>query len=179
MFLLCDIESMLAADAQCRGLVFQVDENLQNDVWVGDTVRLRQVILNLLSNAFKFTPRRGTVRLTVTELPSTKSESTLKIRVTDTGIGILPEDQERIFRSFEQVGSDAAKSQGTGLGLAISQNIVQLMGGEIVLKSEFGKGSDFSFSITLPKGSYQNLRRRPRKKPACMGLPFSWRRITI
>lgn len=168
--LLCDIESMLAADAQCRGLVFQVDENLQNDVWVGDTVRLRQVILNLLSNAFKFTPEGGTVRLTVTELPSTKSESTLKIRVTDTGIGILPEDQERIFRSFEQVGSDAAKSQGTGLGLAISQNIVQLMGGEIVLKSEFGKGSDFSFSITLPKGELSKPPEAPAEETSLHGV---------
>lgn len=168
--LLCDIESMLAADAQRRGLVFQVEANLQNDVWVGDTVRLRQVILNLLSNAFKFTPERGTVRLTVSELSSMKSESLLNIRVTDTGIGILPEDQERIFRSFEQVGSDAAKSQGTGLGLAISQNIVQLMGGEIILKSVFGKGSDFSFSITLPKGKLSKLPEAPAKETSLHGV---------
>ena len=169
--LLTDIESMLVSEAERRGLVFRVESNLQDDVFIGDTVRLRQVILNLLSNAFKFTPEGGTVRFRVSELSSTETEGTLLIQVIDTGVGILPEDQERIFRSFEQVGSDMAKSQGTGLGLAISQSIVELMGGKIYLKSEYGKGSEFGFSITLPKGKLlKTVKAAPEEENRLQGI---------
>ena len=74
------------------------------------------------------------------------------ICIQDTGIGIAQEEQQRIFKSFEQLGSNYSKSQGTGLGLAISKNIIQLMGGELQLKSELDQGSEFYFTITCPKG---------------------------
>ncbi|MGI6200074.1 MAG: PAS domain-containing protein [Christensenellales bacterium] len=150
--LLCDIESMLATDAQRRGLQFLVESDQRDQVYVGDNIRLRQVILNLLSNAFKFTPEGGTVRLSLMGGEQTESKGTFTVRVEDSGIGISPEDRERIFMSFEQVGSNSAKSQGTGLGLAISRSIVRLMGGELLLRSERGKGSVFYFTVTLPKG---------------------------
>ena len=150
--MICDIESMLNADAVRRGLDFRVESSFSDEVFVGDNIRLRQVILNLLSNAFKFTPEGGSVLLRITETSSTDVDGTLLIEVIDTGIGISEEHQKRVFRSFEQVGTNAARSQGTGLGLPISSSIVQLMGGTLVLKSEPGKGSEFSFYISMPKG---------------------------
>jgi len=150
--LLCDIESMLTTDAERRKIHFQVESDLRGEVYMGDTIRLRQVILNLLSNAFKFTPEGGTVRLCVDGDSDTDTERTLTVKVIDTGVGISSENQQRIFRSFEQVGTSTSKSQGTGLGLPISRSIVRLMGGDLLLESEPGKGSTFYFTITLPKG---------------------------
>jgi signal transduction histidine kinase len=150
--LLCNIESMLTTDAERRQIHFQVDSDLRDEVYLGDNIRLRQVILNLLSNAFKFTPEGGTVRLCVEGASDTDTERTLTVKVIDTGVGISAENQQRIFRSFEQVGTSTAKSQGTGLGLAISRSIVRLMGGDLFLESELGKGSTFYFTITLEKG---------------------------
>lgn len=150
--LLDDIESMLATDAERREIHFQVECDLQSDIYVGDSIRLRQVILNLLSNAFKFTPPDGTVRLCINGEFETETEQTLTVKVIDTGVGISAEDQKRIFRSFEQLGASASKIQGTGLGLAISRSIVQLMGGELLLNSKPNKGSTFYFAVTLLKG---------------------------
>lgn len=150
---LCDdIESMLIQDAGRKGLCFQLETHIESDVVVGDPIRLRQVILNLLSNAFKFTPSGGTVKVTLTEDEKREKDAVFTIHVTDTGEGIAKENQQRIFKSFEQLGSNYSKSQGTGLGLTISSNIVQLMGGELKVESEPGKGSDFYFTVTLPKG---------------------------
>ena len=168
--LLCDIESMLTAEAERRELTFRVEKNLQDDVFIGDTVRLRQVILNLLSNAFKFTPSGGTVWLRVTEPSFTETTGNVLVQVIDTGIGISEENQKRIFRSFEQVGPNATKCQGTGLGLAISRNIIKLMGGEILVKSELGKGSEFSFSISMLKGELHEL---PETKTNAKEISFT------
>lgn len=153
--MLCDIESMLASDAARKELTFQVESRLKDEVLVGDSIRLRQVILNLLSNAFKFTPAHGHVRLVMTQTASDGDRASYTVRVIDNGIGIAREDQERIFLSFEQIGSNVAKSQGTGLGLAISKNIVELMGSQLKLKSALGQGSEFYFTFTLPIGELE------------------------
>lgn len=150
--MLGDINSMLAQEAANHGLKFTLEQAFTDDVLVGDAIRLRQVLINLLSNAFKFTPSGGRVLAQVQEDSSTEETATVTFRVADNGIGISKEDQKRIFQSFEQLGSHYAKSQGTGLGLAISQSIVRLMGGELQLESEPGKGSAFSFTITFAKG---------------------------
>lgn len=164
--LLGDIESMLTQNAQKKGVKLELEKSIQNDVVVGDAIRLRQVLLNLLSNAFKFTPRGGIVAVSITEDRQTEKNVVFTVRVTDNGAGIAQEDQMRIFKSFEQLGSNYSKSQGTGLGLAISSSIVSLMGGELKLKSEPGKGSEFYFTVTLPKGQLkkkQVFRQKPEK----------------
>lgn len=149
--LAAEIENIMGTDAVIKGLHFELTKSFQHDVVAGDAIRLRQVILNLLSNAFKFTPSGGSVRLLVQETGSNGEDVTFCFQVEDTGVGIAAEDQQRIFDSFEQVGSNVSKSQGTGLGLSICKNIVQLMGGELLLTSEPGVGSRFTFTVTLPK----------------------------
>ena len=147
----------MTEEAAKKQLEFKLEKKIQDDVLIGDAIRLRQVILNLLSNAFKFTPGGGSVRLSVMEEPSADGTAVFAFRVADTGVGIAQEDQNRIFASFEQVGPNIAKSQGTGLGLTISSNIVQLMGGELKLKSEYGAGSEFYFTIPLPIGRHNDI----------------------
>jgi signal transduction histidine kinase len=112
---------------------------------VGDERKVRQVLLNLLSNAVKFTPPRG--RIVVAATPA---NGTVEVSVSDTGIGIAPEDHEAIFEEFRQVGTDyARKREGTGLGLSLAKRFVDLHGGRIWVKSEVGKGSTFTFTLPV------------------------------
>ncbi len=150
--LLADLQSMMAAEAARRGVRLEADIQVEHGALTGDAIRLRQVLINLLSNAIKFTPPGGLVRLLVRESAAEAGNITLDFRVADTGAGIPAQDQERIFRAFEQAGSNRSRSQGTGLGLSISNSIVRLMGGTLQLRSEPGQGSEFYFSITLPEG---------------------------
>lgn len=145
-----ELGSMMAAEAARRGLSYVVENGACQDWLAGDSIRLEQVLTNLLSNAFKFTPAGGEVRLDIACVRADEKEAALRFQVSDTGPGIPREAQERIFEPFEQSGTDRSKSQGTGLGLAISRNIVRLMGGDITLESEAGKGSAFTFTVTLP-----------------------------
>src|SRR5262249_32497156 len=111
-----------------------------------DPGRFKQVLFNLLSNAVKFTPEGGTVGTKA----GVAEDGWVEIAVTDTGIGIKPEDHERIFAEFQQIDSGyARKQQGTGLGLALVRNFVRLMGGDITVQSELGQGS--TFTIRLPR----------------------------
>jgi len=120
---------------------------------IGDDQRLAQVIANLLTNASKFTPDDGKIKLTVRTVQSETDHVTLKIEVTDNGIGITEDHQRKLFRSFEQAdGSIARKYGGTGLGLAISKRIVELMGGAITVESEPGVGSKFTVSVRMKRG---------------------------
>ena len=112
--------------------------------FVGDERKVRQVLLNLLSNAVKFTPEGGRDRRCARRRPTARVE----ISVSDTGIGIAPEDQEAIFEEFRQVGTDyARKREGTGLGLALARRFVELHGGRIWVKSAVGEGSTFTFTL--------------------------------
>ena len=122
-----------------------VDERLGD--FVGDERKIKQVLLNLLSNAVKFTPEGGRIGINARQ-----ADGSVEISVSDTGIGIAPEDQARIFEEFRQVGSDYAhKVEGTGLGLTLAKKFVELHGGKIWVESEVGKGSTFRF--TLPERS--------------------------
>jgi len=115
----------------------------------GDPIRLRQVLGNLVNNAVKFT-ESGAVLLAVSVVPGDAAEAMLEFSVTDTGVGVAPEEQKRIFEAFEQAdGSVTRKFGGTGLGLAISRQLVELMRGTMGLTSEAGRGSRFSFRIPV------------------------------
>jgi signal transduction histidine kinase/ActR/RegA family two-component response regulator len=114
-----------------------------------DEKRLRQVLINLLGNAIKFTDR-GQVTLKVGTVESSDIECRLRFQVEDTGIGMNPEQLEKIFLPFEQVSDAQRQAEGTGLGLAISQEIVELMGSQFEVTSQPGKGSQFAFEVTVP-----------------------------
>lgn len=154
--MLDELESMMQPEAERQGLILQTRFSVAHADLSGDVVRLSQVLTNLLSNSVKFTPRGGTVELDVQELAADEDGATFRFRVADDGVGIAPEDHERIFGAFEQSGTVTSRSQGTGLGLPISRSIVQLMGGDLTLESAPGKGSALSFQITLPFGTPQN-----------------------
>jgi signal transduction histidine kinase len=116
---------------------------------MGDPMRLRQVLLNLLSNALKFTTS-GSVTLRVGVLVQRQQHVQLCVDVVDTGIGIAPEQQERIFEPFTQAdGSITRRFGGTGLGLSIVKRLVELMGGRLELHSQPGQGSTFRFVVAL------------------------------
>jgi signal transduction histidine kinase/DNA-binding response OmpR family regulator len=133
-------------------LLVVIDENIPNRL-VGDEQRFAQVITNLLSNAVKFTPENGFIRLATHLLGEENSVCTVKIEVTDTGIGISPEQQTLLFTSFQQADNSISRNfGGTGLGLAISKRIVELMGGKIWIESEIGKGATFAFTVQLARG---------------------------
>lgn len=147
--MLGEIQTMMETEATQRGLTCAVEKTVIHGQLLGDSIRLRQVLTNLLSNAFKFTPEGGTVQLRVTEQSSTEKEASFFFQVIDNGSGIPQEDQLRIFESFEQVGTSQAKSQGTGLGLPISSNIVRSMGGVLQVQSQLNEGSEFFFTVPL------------------------------
>ncbi|MDR3121771.1 MAG: response regulator, partial [Clostridiales bacterium] len=120
---------------------------------VGDDQRLSQVIANLLSNAVKFTPEGGSIRLAADVDAAERDFFTLRIAVTDTGIGISEEQQARLFNSFEQAETGTSrKFGGTGLGLAISKRIVEMMGGTIRIESTLGEGATFLFTVRMERG---------------------------
>jgi len=112
-----------------------------------DERKVRQVVLNLLSNAIKFTPEGGHI-----EVGAVPKAGFVQVSVTDTGIGIAPEDQEKVFEEFRQVGTAAKKVEGTGLGLALCRKFVELHGGKIWVKSQFGEGSTFTFTVPVRRG---------------------------
>jgi CheY-like chemotaxis protein/anti-sigma regulatory factor (Ser/Thr protein kinase) len=119
---------------------------------IGDSIRLQQVITNLLSNAFKFT-QNGTILLRVAEESSVGGQVRLKIVVSDTGIGIPADQIQRLFQPFSQVENEDRRAQGTGLGLVICQRLVHLMQGEIHVDSESGKGTNFTCTVLLQSRS--------------------------
>jgi CheY-like chemotaxis protein len=148
-----DLFGVVAADKDIE-LLHWVDDDVPAVVKLDDA-RLRQVLVNLISNAVKFT-EKGSVAVDLRVEPAGAAASNvcrLKFSVRDTGIGIAPEDQVRLFKPFTQVDdSNARRFGGTGLGLSISRNLVQLMGGEISIESVPGQGSVFSFTVPIEAG---------------------------
>lgn len=148
--LLADLETMIRPQAETKQIDFVEDFDIAHPCITGDPVRLRQVLLNLLSNALKFTPKNGCVTLTIHETHADGHTAQFLFSVKDNGIGIAPENQACIFDSFEQLGTSSSKSEGTGLGLPISSNIVCAMGGDLQVRSSPGHGSEFFFSLRFP-----------------------------
>ena len=142
---------MFAKELEERGINYEVNyEEMTADYVLGDELRISQVIINFLSNAVKFT-KRGEVIVTFRQMMIHENTVDIMIRVHDTGIGMSPEFINKVFRPFEQEGVDKSTEYGgTGLGMAITDNLVRIMGGEIVVESIKGKGTDFSVFFHLP-----------------------------
>ncbi len=150
-------------------LAYHVDPQVPAFI-VGDGLRLRQVLVNLVGNAIKFT-ERGEVVLDTTLLRTTAQELELDFVVRDTGIGIAPEHREKIFRAFEQADmSTTRRFGGTGLGLAISSRLVNLMGGRISVDSQLGRGSTFRFTARFGQPTGEEARIPPPDVTQLIGL---------
>ena len=138
-----------------QGFTLFADENIPETLY-GDDQRLAQISANLLGNAVKFTPDGGAVSLNAALLSETDGVCAIGIEIKDNGIGISREQQGKLFEPFQQADSNTSRKYGgTGLGLSISQKLVEMMGGKIIVKSELGKGSSFSFTVTMRRGGTQ------------------------
>ncbi|MBH0040562.1 ATP-binding protein [Pseudoalteromonas sp. SWN166] len=148
--LIARINNMFEHSATNKGIKWQVSSKLPLDIWfIGDPMRIEQILLNLCSNAIKFT-NQGSVTLNIETEFTTANKVQLVITVSDTGIGIKPSQHKKLFNAFTQADSSTSRQfGGTGLGLTIAKELSQLMRGEITLKSEIDKGSTFTFSMRL------------------------------
>ena len=167
------IGELIAPQAQAKGVAFTRKAQLTHRWFRADRMRISQVLINLLGNAVKFTPEGGTVALTAEESEGADGRTVVTFAVSDTGVGIAKEDQDRVFRSFEQAGKNPAKLQGTGLGLSISSRLVQMMGSNILLDSEPGRGSTFRFAISLEVGESDRVQAEEEE------LSFRGRRALV
>lgn len=149
------LTDMLEPEIKRFGVNFILEKSIIHDVILADEIRLRQVLTNLLSNAFKYTPSGEDVVFKVLEMSNDGKNATYYFEVNDNGIGIPVSEQKRIFELFEQVDSNISRSTGTGLGIPISQSLVKLMGGEIKLISDKNKGCKFYFEVKFPIGKLE------------------------
>lgn len=151
--LLEGVYNLIEPQAREKNIEF-TRETVISEEWVtGDSLHLNQVLINLLGNAVKFTPRGGHIKLKAVQEPAGEGRVKTGFSVQDDGIGVSNENRQRIFRSFEQANDDTSRKYGgTGLGLAISDRLVRMMGGHIALESEENKGSEFSFTLLQAVG---------------------------
>ncbi len=155
-------------------LIYQLDEDLPGSI-TGDGLRLKQILINLIGNALKFTSKGEIFVKAELQKGPVNDEVEIKFNITDTGIGIPAEKLGRLFKAFSQVDSSTTRKYGgTGLGLAISQRLVRLMGGEISAKSDYGKGSEFGFFIK----SIVSKKDIPLQPPCSLGT-FEGTRVLI
>jgi PAS domain S-box-containing protein len=149
--LLSSVSEIIKIRAQYKGINFYLESaNVLPEGVYGDEQRLRQILLNLLGNAIKFTDQ-GSVTLNVS---FNQPNSQLYFKIEDTGIGISSENVKRIFEPFEQAGTQERQAKGTGLGLAITKNLVELMGGQLCISSQLNIGTQFWFELALPVVDY-------------------------
>lgn len=151
------IVNLLSVKMQQEKLEFICDISPElPDILIGDPLRIRQVLINLISNAIKFT-EAGMVHLSIDLIDQVEEQVSINFSVEDTGIGIPKEKIGKLFQSFTQVDTSTTRTHGgTGLGLTISQRLVNMMGGNIVVESEYGKGSKFSFRLNMITGEQKN-----------------------
>ena len=170
-----EVDSLFSDQAELKGLKlnFYIDESI-TPYLLGDSTRLRQVLVNLVGNALKFTDQ-GAVTVTVSAFSQTEKEIQLKFSIVDSGIGISEDKISKLFKAFTQVdASHTRKYGGTGLGLAISSQLIEMMGGRLEVNSEEGKGSEFFFSLSCKRvkeeeiAVRQPLHDRKKKKYTAM-----------
>lgn len=149
--LVSEIVVLMSPQAENKDINLVVKRSYTDLHLIGDELRLNQVLINIIGNALKFTPERGSITIAVQQLMQEDDAATIRFSVEDTGIGINENNLERIFTAFEQAESNTARRfGGTGLGLAISSNLVKLMGGKLDVRSQEGVGSEFFFTLQFP-----------------------------
>jgi len=183
-FKLSDIQTTLhglfihTANAKDLTLTIDIDPKVP-DTLIGDNLRLRQILINLLGNAIKFT-KQGSVTLSISLQQLDPNEVRLLFAVSDTGMGISTEQQDKLFLPFSQVDDSYARNyEGTGLGLTISQDLAQLMGSSIKLDSNLGLGSCFSFELTLPLVNLLTIDSQDTQTITLNSKPLSGVRILV
>ena len=181
--LLQSISDIIRFRTESKEIVFRLDAAPTLPSLIrADERRLRQILINLLGNAIKFTERGSiTLRVTGAQRPASEQETRraqLRFEVEDTGIGMAEEELRNLFKPFEQIGDSRHKDMGTGLGLAISQNLVRLMGGELHVASESGVGSRFWFELSVPvvESAAANA---PDKTPRIIGIIGASPRLVV
>lgn len=161
---------------QCRqkGIAFVMElEGIEDEYLCGDALRLNQVLLNLISNAYKFTPEGGRITVAVQEMPGQGENAYYKFTVSDTGEGMTEEMLKRLFLPFEQEGAETAQRHGgSGLGLSIAKNLVELMGGSISCQSKKGEGSTFTVSLPFVVENKKELERIQTMEARAFGQPM-------
>lgn len=152
--LVSSVSSFTYGSAVAKGIIFNLFASpLLEKIYVGDPLRIKQVLMNLLSNALKFAPEKGRIEFNITPVQKVGHRELVRFVISDNGIGMSKSFQERMFQPFEQEMTDQRGLSGSGLGLAIVRSFVQLMDGTIRVESEQGKGS--SFSVDIPLGLFE------------------------
>ena len=161
------INSMFSGQCQDKGLEYQCHINSEvDDYYIGDNMKLRQVLINILGNAVKFTPAGGKVELQVERTARFDGKSSLRFTISDTGIGMSKEYLPRLFDTFSQEDSSTTTKYGsTGLGMAITKSIVELMNGHIEVESEKGVGTTFVVTVTLSDSGRTDLQGEEEVRP--------------
>lgn len=172
------LRSMFQKTIEEKGVHFEFHlEGFEVRRVIGDEMRLNQVVINFLSNASKFTDAGGTVSLIFRQMQIIGNHLRLMIQVRDTGKGMAPEFLSHIFKPFEQENNMIAKKYGgSGLGMSIADNIIRLMGGQIVIDSEVGKGSDFTVFLSLPIAEQNQEPRQESCPPEKVRDESEWQR---
>ena len=152
------VNTIIGGQCRDKGLTYECRLNSRiDDYYIGDGMRLRQVLINILGNAVKFTPQGGTVTFTIEETARFDGKVTLRFVISDTGIGMSREFLPKLFDTFSQEDSTAANRYGsTGLGMPITRNLVELMNGQIEVESEKGVGTTFTVAVTLTESKHQD-----------------------
>lgn len=156
--LLTQVNTIISGQCRDKGLAYECRVNGPVcDYYIGDDMKLRQVMINILGNAVKFTPSGGTVTFVVESIARFNGKSTLRFIISDTGIGMSQEFLPKLFDAFSQEDSSRASRYGsTGLGMAITKNIIELMNGTVSVESEKNKGTTFTVTVTLTDCDHQN-----------------------
>lgn len=154
-----DIDELFISKKEEKCIKLTYDIDLQNKYFMGDSVRIKQIISNIVSNAFKFTEEDGEIILTIREVVNDNNSSDVFFSIKDNGIGIKEDKLSKIFEAFEQVSINYNNETGTGLGLFICNHLVTLMGGDLKVKSIEGEGSDFYFTLNLPIASEKDVKK--------------------
>ncbi|MBR3789158.1 MAG: response regulator, partial [Clostridia bacterium] len=155
------LKEMFVHDMAQKDITFNTNFNIKTSVIYSDSLRISQIIINLLSNALKFTNSGGSVTFQVSEMKSPDERAYYQVRIEDTGIGMSEEFQKHLFTAFEREQNTTQSGvQGTGLGLAITRNLVNLLGGSLTYNSMVGVGTEFTFTFKAEKANVSEVKSK-------------------